>query len=176
MEYTPPLTISGEEFLKDGSDATFRKAVYAWTQSASRLLAFRDVFGRELDVTPSQFAVLMGVAYCQGAEGVTVRDLAEHVALASTHVTTEVGRLSDRGLLAKRPCDTDRRSVRISLTPLGESEIARVEPFVRIINDMLFQGIGFPELEVLQSVARRLMLNAERAMAEVRRRKLERAG
>ena len=98
-------------------------------------------FGRELELTPSQFAVLMGVAHGQGEDGITIRELAEDVGLARTHVTTEVGRLEGEGLLTKNPSTTDRRSVHVTLTPKAEAEIERVTPFVRVVNDALFRDI-----------------------------------
>jgi DNA-binding MarR family transcriptional regulator len=161
--YRPPVTISREDFLVGGSDAGFRGGIYTMVQCVSRLLACRDAFGRELDLTPSQFAVLMGVAH------------AEHVALAPTHVTTEVGRLETLGFLAKRQSDTDRRSVRVSLMPRAEAEIARVAPFVRLVNDALFRGIDAKSLGIAHQVARQLILNSETALAEIRRHELESA-
>jgi DNA-binding MarR family transcriptional regulator len=173
--YRPPVTISRSEFLAQGSDAEFRLSIYAMVQSVGRLLACRDAFGRELDLTPSQFVVLMGVAHCQGTEGVTIRELADHVGLASTHVTTEVGRLELAGLLTKRPSASDRRSVRVSLMPHGEQEIVRVAPFVRLINDALFRDVDPDALKVAHHVARQLILNSETALAEVRRHHLEKS-
>ena len=58
--------------------------------------------GRSVDLTGSQFTVLIGAAYTQGENGVTIRQLADHVQLAATHVTTEVGRMCRLGLLKKR--------------------------------------------------------------------------
>jgi DNA-binding MarR family transcriptional regulator len=173
--YRPPVTISRSEFLTRGSDAEFRLSIYAMVQSVGRLLACRDAFGRELDLTPSQFVVLMGVAHCQGAEGVTIRELADHVGLAATHATTEVGRLEQAGLLTKRPSASDRRSVRVSLMPHGEQEIVRVAPFVRLVNDALFRDIDPQALKVAHHVARQLILNSETALAEVRRHYLEKS-
>ena len=130
---------------------------------------------RELELTPRQFVVLMGVAHCQGTEGVTIRELASHIALASTHVTTEVGRLERSGFLTKRPSASDRRSVRVSLLPHGENEIARVAPFIRLVNDALFRDIDPEALKMAHHVARRLILNSENALAEVRRHHLEKS-
>jgi len=171
--YHPPVTITRDEFLVAGSDAGFRHSIYAMVQSVSRLLACRDAFGRELDLTPSQFAVLMGVAHTQGSGGVTIRELSEHVALASTHVTTEVGRLERAGFLIKRPSNIDRRSVSVSLLPRAKAEIARIAPFIRLVNDALFHGIDAKSLRVAHEVARQLILNSETALAEIRRHDLE---
>ena len=46
--------------------------------------------------------VLIGAAYAQGRDGVSIRSLADHIQLAPTHVTTEVGRLIRKGLLMKK--------------------------------------------------------------------------
>jgi DNA-binding MarR family transcriptional regulator len=173
--YRPPLTISREDFLAGGSDAGFRSSIYTMVQCVGRLLVCRDAFGRELELTPSQFAVVMGVAHTQGDDGVTIRHLAEYVALAPTHVTTEVGRLESAGFLTKRQSDTDRRSVRVSLLPHAETEIARVAPFVRRVNDLLFRGIDVRSLGIAGQVARKLILNSEMALAEIRRHQLESA-
>jgi DNA-binding MarR family transcriptional regulator len=173
--YRPPVTISRQDFLAGGSDASFRSTIYTLVQCVSRLLACRDAFGRELDLTPSQFAVLMGVAHAQGADGVTIRELAEHVALAPTHVTTEVGRMEKAGFLTKRQSSTDRRSVRVSLLPHAEAEIARVTPFVRLVNDTLFRDIDARSLDIAHRLARQLVLNSEMALAEIRRHQLQNA-
>src|SRR5215469_5838131 len=101
--FRPPRTISRRDYLRNGGDDWFREVIYATVEALGRLLACRNAFGRALGLTASQFAVLMGVAFRQSAAGVSIRDLARHVALAPTHVTTEVGRLIRRGYLAKRP-------------------------------------------------------------------------
>jgi DNA-binding MarR family transcriptional regulator len=168
--YRPPVTISRRDYLQDESDALFRESIYAMVQCVQRLLMCRDAFSREIGLTSSQFAVLMGVAHRQGRDGVTVKALAEHVALATTHVTTEVGRLERAGLLVKAPHATDKRSVLLSLSPEGESAIARVAPLVRTINDLLFRDIGARELTSARKVAQTLVINSEYAMAELRSR------
>jgi DNA-binding MarR family transcriptional regulator len=172
--YRPPATISRKEFLIQGSDVEFRRSIYAMVQCVGRLLACRDAFGKELSLTPSQFVVLMGVAHSQGSGGVTIRGLADHVALASTHVTTEVRRLEESGLLVKRPSPVDKRSVRVFLQPRGEQEVERVAPFIRLVNDVLFQDIDPDALKTARHVSRQLILNSESALAEIRKRHLQR--
>ena len=168
--YRPPLTISRPDYVRGGSDAAFREAIYALLQGAGCLLTCREAFGRSLDLSPSQFAVLMGVAYRQGRDGVTVGQLSAHIALAPTHVTTEVGRLAARGLLIKTPSLSDRRSVLVSLSRAGEKAVAEVAPFVRAINDLLFEGISAADLETTKAVARTLFGNSAHVPAALRGR------
>ena len=168
--FRPPRTISRRDYLRNGRDEWFREVIYAAVEALSSLLACRTGFGRALGLTATQFAVLMGTALRQGRDGVTIRDLARHVALAPTHVTTEVGRLIRRGYLAKRPSPRDRRSVLVSLTARGEQAVTGVAPLVRRTNDFLFHGIAAKELEAVSRTMRRITANAVLALAEMRRR------
>src|SRR5262245_27224860 len=85
-KFKPPLTVSHMRLLEQGSDFAFRDTIYLMVLALGRLLGCRDAFGRGVGLTGSQFAVLLGVAYQQGDKGVTIRDLSDHVHLASTHV------------------------------------------------------------------------------------------
>lgn len=167
--FEAPVTISRGEFLRQGSDRAFREAIYTTVLALESLLKCRDIFGRVLGLTGSQFAVLMGTAYRQGESGVSIRDLAEHVRLAAPHVTTEVGRLIHRGLLSKRQDEVDRRSVLVSLSPEGEEAVRSIAPVVRRVNDLLFEDISAAELAVVERLLRRLTVNADRVFAQVRR-------
>ncbi|HEV2508425.1 MarR family winged helix-turn-helix transcriptional regulator [Bosea sp. (in: a-proteobacteria)] len=167
--FTPPLTISRAEFLGQGSDRAFREAIYTTVLALESLLKCREIFGRVLGLTGSQFAVLMGAAYRQGEHGVSIRELAEHVRLAAPHVTTEVGRLIHRGLLTKRQDEVDRRSVLVSLSPDGKDAVRSIAPIVRRVNDLLFEGISAAELAIVEKLLRRLTLNADLIFAQVRR-------
>ncbi len=71
-----------------------------------------------------------------------MRALADHIQLAATHVTTEVGRLIAKGLLTKAVNGRDRRGVLIRLSPRGEAAVREVAPFVRRVNDLLFAGVS----------------------------------
>src|SRR3954470_20576311 len=92
-EFVPPATITLPAMLVAGSDVSFRETLYLMVFAFSRLVSCREAFGRHLSLTASQFIVLIGTAYRQGNEGVSIRTLADHTQLAATHVTTEVGRL-----------------------------------------------------------------------------------
>ena len=86
--------------------------------------------------------MLIGTAYQQGTEGVSIRALADHTQLAATHVTTEVGRLIGKGLLTKQASTRDRRSVLVRLSPKGEDAVRAVNPLLRRVNDLLFADVS----------------------------------
>jgi DNA-binding MarR family transcriptional regulator len=161
--------------LTDGGDAAFRESIYLMVLAFGRLHSFREAFGRALSITAPQFIVLIGTAYAQGREGVTIRALADHTQLAATHVTTEVGRLIAKGLLTKEANTRDRRSVLVRLTAKGEAAIRSVNPLLRRVNDRLFQNVSRREFAVVSSFLRKFAQNSEDALVEIRRSERERA-
>jgi DNA-binding MarR family transcriptional regulator len=167
--FAPPLTISHDVLMADGSDVLFRQSLYLMVLAFSRLATCREAFGRALGLTGSQFAVLVGTAYRQGRDGVSIRALADHVALAATHVTTEVGRLIDKGLLVKTANRQDRRGVLVHLSRQGEDAVRAVAPFVRRVNDNLFAGVSRRDFAVVSAFLSRFAANSEDALDEIRR-------
>jgi DNA-binding MarR family transcriptional regulator len=161
--------VSHAALLVAGSDVAFRETLYLMVLAFSRLMACREAFGRALGLTGSQFAVLFGVAYRQGRDGVSIRGLAEHVRLASTHVTTEVGRLVRKRLLVKTKNPRDRRGVLVKLSPRGEAAAERIAPFLRRVNDRLFDGVSRAQVASLDRFLRMFSRNGESALAEILR-------
>jgi len=174
VDFALPLTVSHPELLTAGHDEGFRETLYLMVLALGRLLTCREAFGRALGLTGSQFAVLIGTAYQQRSSGVTIRTLADHVMLAPPHVTTEVGRLIRKGLLVKRPNKDDGRSVLVSLSPRGEAALIELAPFLRRVNDLLFQNVSRHDFDLVSKFFRTFSLNTEYALAEIRRTEAER--
>jgi DNA-binding MarR family transcriptional regulator len=174
-EFAPPATITLPSMLASGSDVAFRETLYLMFSAFSSLQGFRDSFGEAIGLTAPQFIVLIGTAYRQGSEGVSVRALADHTLMAATHVTTEVGRLIGKGLLTKSANPRDGRSVLIRLSPAGEAAVRAVNPLLRKVNDLLFQDVPREDFAVVAKFLRTFALNTEYAMAAVRRAEQERA-
>lgn len=81
------------------------------TRLARRLRQTSDA-----DLTPTQLSVLATV----GHHGpLTLGELAEHEQVASPTITRVTTALCDRGLLVRTPDPTDRRFVRVDLSPDG---------------------------------------------------------
>jgi MarR family transcriptional regulator, organic hydroperoxide resistance regulator len=167
--FAPPLTVSHRDLLTGGEDVAFRRSLYLMVLAFSRLQTCREAFGRALGLTGSQFAVLIGTAYQQHDDGVSVRALADHIQLAATHVTTEVGRLIAKGLLTKSVNRADRRGVLVRLSARGEAAVREVAPFVRRVNDLLFAGVTRKEFATVSAFLTRFAANSEEALDEIRR-------
>jgi len=173
--FVPPATITLPAMLQSGRDLAFRETLYLMVLAFGRIQSFREGFGKFLSLTGSQFIVLIGTAYRQGDDGVSIRTLADHTQLAATHVTTEVGRLIGKGLLTKQASTRDRRSVLVRLTPEGEAAIHAINPLLRRVNDQLFQNISREDFAVVSRFLTTFALNSEYALAEFRRSERERS-
>jgi DNA-binding MarR family transcriptional regulator len=161
--------------LLSGNDLAFRETLYHMFLAFGRLTSFREGFGKVLSLTSSQFIVLIGTAYRQGNEGVSIRTLSDHTQLAATHVTTEVGRLIGKGLLIKSANERDRRGVLVRLTPKGEAAVGTINPLLRRVNDRLFQNVSRDDFATVSRFLTTFALNSEDALAELRRSARERA-
>lgn len=170
----PPATITLPQMLLSGNDLAFRETLYLMFHAFGRLTSFRDGFGKTLSLTASQFIVLIGTAYRQGSEGVSIRALSDHTQMAATHVTTEVGRLIGKGLLTKSANERDRRGVLVRLTPKGETAVLAVNPLLRRVNDRLFQNVSREDFATVSRFLTTFALNSEYALAELRHAARER--
>jgi DNA-binding MarR family transcriptional regulator len=173
--FVAPTTITLPPMLAAGTDVAFRETLYLMALAFDRLHSCREAFGRALSLTGSQFIVLIGTAYRQGREGVSIRTLADHTQLAATHVTTEVGRLTGMGLLTKSANTEDRRGVLVRLSPKGEAAIREINPLLRRVNDLLFQNVSREDFAVVANFLSTFALNSEYALAEIRRADIQRA-
>lgn len=171
--YVPPLTITHEGLLTNGDDSGFRAVVYLMTMVFSRLQTCRETFGKALGLTGTQFVVLFGVAHIQKDHGVGIRTLSDHLSIAQPHVTTEVGRLVDMGLLSKDQSSDDGRSVLITLTELGKERVAEVSPLVCQVNDHLFNDLDTGDFETFRRCLMTVASNSELALAELKRYRLQ---
>jgi DNA-binding MarR family transcriptional regulator len=114
--------------------------------------------------------MLMAVARLQGADGIGVRRLADHLHVAAPHVTTEIGKLVRLGLVAKRPNPADRRGVLIRLSEAGKAAVNHLAGFVVDINDILFDGVDRDEFQAVLRFVDRFVGNTGRALREVEER------
>src|SRR3982750_3668540 len=71
-------------------------------------------------LTVPQFRTL---CYVSMTEGSSLSAVAEFIGLSLPAMSRLVDGLVEHGLMHRRPCDDDRRHVRLSVTPTGETSI-----------------------------------------------------
>ena len=169
--YAPPLSVSRPELLDDSpnglADDRFREAIYTLFMTANGFQSVREAFGREIGASGSQYFILMAIARGHARGGIGIRSIADHLGVAASHVTVEVGKLIAKGLIAKRPNPQDRRRVLITLTPAGKAALDRLAPLRQRINDILFDGFSREEFGQLHGFLHRFARTTARAQHEV---------
>jgi len=165
--FAPPLTVTLPAVLTGGSDQAFRKVIYGLFVCAGRLHDIRDAFGRRIAMTGARYTVLIATAHLQGGAGIGVRALADYLHVAPPHVTTEVGKLVAAGLLRKERNPDDGRGVLVTLTPAGAAALEALAPFLRRINDILFDGISRAEFAAVVRFIDKFVVNTEHAAVAI---------
>lgn len=173
-DYRPPLSITRQEILRDGSDSAFRELIWGLLVVAKRLQKYPEIFGRRIGVSSAQYTVLIATAHIQGGEGIGIRALADYMHLPAPHITTTVGRLVEAGLLAKRQNPTDGRGVLVSMTKEGDAALRKLAPFQQQVNDVLFAGLSRQEFVIFGQKIDAFLVNSEEAL--IKAAALERAG
>lgn len=90
-------------------------------------LAERQRLKGELDeyqLSVPQYVVLRALAHVQG--GLSMSELAEAAGQVSATMTGIIDRLSERGLVERKPHPSDRRALQVSLTAPGETLLAQI--------------------------------------------------
>ncbi|MEA2979222.1 MAG: MarR family transcriptional regulator, organic hydroperoxide resistance regulator [Alphaproteobacteria bacterium] len=127
-------------------DATLREFMADFHAAMSVMRLLRQEIAATLSLSSAEYSVLLAVWYLERGGQMTVRAIADHMHVAAAHVTSEVGKLVERGLLTKKPDRTDRRAVGVGLTDASRDVFRRLAPMLREINARLFAGFYYSDL------------------------------
>lgn len=158
------LTVSRPELLRDGSDQAFRAMVHDVLGFAARIQQVRNRFGGLLSLSGSQYTVLVALSQLQGQDGVGVNTLAEHLHLSGAFVTIEVNKLVAGGFVRKEVNTSDRRRVRLTITPYARKQLNAITPVLRPANDILFGELTSDDFERFRRILPALVTSADQAL------------
>jgi len=120
-----------------------------------------DLLGRELEQSVGIPLVWFDVLLHVGAapEGrLTMSKLSADVALTTGGVTRLVDRMADAGLVARKNCPNDRRSVHVVLTPAGQETLQRaVAEHIEGIDRHLMAHLDSSDRAALESVLTKVL-------------------
>lgn len=91
-----------------------------------RFLRFSENAARQCRITPQQHQLMLALAGFKEGGTATISELAEFLQERNNSVVGLVKRAAANGLVTRRPGDTDRRRVVVSLTPKGEMTLERL--------------------------------------------------
>lgn len=156
------LTVSRPELLVDGKDTVFRDLLHIIFAFGSRLEDLRAGFGSFIELSPTQYMILLTVSQLEEAEA-GISEVADHLYLSGALVTIEVNRMVKADMLAKAPNSSDRRRVVLALTERGRGALTRLAELQRPVNDALFKDISRDDFQRLHRSLRKLLSNIETA-------------
>lgn len=160
----PPLSVSIESLLKDGSDHEFRRLIYSLTGFADLIARHRNMYGAYIGVTGLQYVMMTIIA---GAANVTVGDVSRTMDVSSQFVTGEIGKLAKKNIVRKRPNETDRRSTYLSLTPKGQTLLRKLGPMRKESNNLMYRSLTGDRAKTLQEIIDALNADAKIALHEL---------
>ncbi len=112
----------------------------------------------ELGVSGSAFEVMIRLAHAPD-QRLRMAELAAQSILSSSGLTRLIDRLESGGLVARVPCETDRRGSYAVLTPEGRAKVLGVLPAHLDTVERIFTGVLEPDelrgfLQVLRKLRR----------------------
>jgi DNA-binding MarR family transcriptional regulator len=160
-----PLTISRPELLINGSDRHFRRLVHGLFGFLARHEAVRSGHGARIGLVGIEYTVLISIRHLavENAD-VSVSQVAAHLYLSGTFVTTVTNKLEKLGLIHKLPDLTDRRRVRLEVSPKGNALLAELAPVQRQVNDVQFGCLSTGEFLQLLDTVERLIESSDQAI------------
>lgn len=90
-------------------------------------LRFSEEAAAKEDLSPQQHQALLSIhGFPDGPDKISIGELAEKLQLRHHSVVGLINRLQKDGLVIRRPSETDRRFVRVSLTEKGLGKLRRL--------------------------------------------------
>src|SRR5947209_18178390 len=94
------LTASRPELLDKNGDSTFRSLLYDYFAFGRSLEAARAKFASYVDLSPTQYLILIAIAHSSLDEPMGINQLATRLHLSGAFITNEVNKLVSDELIA----------------------------------------------------------------------------
>lgn len=158
------LTASKPELLDGNSDRTLRGLLYDYFAFGRSLEAARAQFASYVDLSPTQYLILIAVAHSTDKEPMGINRIATRLYLSGAFVTIEVNKLVSSGLIEKSVHPNDGRRVQLTATREGLDRLKRLAAFQRPVNDALFGSLSREEFKLLSQLLARLAAGGDHAV------------
>ena len=148
-------------------EAEFRDFIADLFAMSAGMQSLRRSIARRIGLGGTELGILLSVGRLAPQGAVSVRQVADHLHVAATHITTEVNSLVAKGLLDKQASVQDSRAVELSVTGAGAELLASISPNLQMINEALFDT---PSPEVIADQRRffqRLLAGLPEALARL---------
>lgn len=112
-------------YMEDLTHTDYR-ALAGFRLEVRRFLHFSEEAARGENLEPQQHQMLLAIRALNGTEAPMVGQLADHLMIRHHSAVGLVDRLEQRHLVERARGATDRRQVRVQLTPEGEEKLHRL--------------------------------------------------
>lgn len=106
--------------------AAYYKPIGEFRHAVRQFLAFSDEGARGHGLTSQQHQAMLAIKSHDGAEPLSVSELAERLMIKTHSAVGLVRRLVERGLVARQVSPQDRRRVLLTLEPAGEAALEAI--------------------------------------------------
>ena len=140
-----------------------KEFVFALHDVARLFKTYADQRVSALNMTRSQWAVLSRLERC---EGVSQVELAQALDLAPISLARLIDKLSDQGLVERRPDDKDRRIHRLYLTSAVAPVLKRLAALSKDVMGVALAGVAPNEVAEMTGRLSRIKANLKAALSE----------
>ncbi len=109
---------------------------------------------RGSDLTPGQMHAIEIIGH---EKSLRMKDLAEKLGVTTGTLTVSVDKLERKGLILRKPHETDRRSYRIVLTDAGEEHFAKHHEFHIKLTEEIASSLTPEELKTFEQVLEKVI-------------------
>lgn len=148
-------------------DAEFRDFIADLFAMAAGMQSLRRAIARRIGLGGTELGILLSVGRLAPQGAVSVRQVADHLHVAATHITTEVNTLVTKGLLVKQASELDSRAVELSVTEAGSQLLQTISPHLHMINTALFDEPAQDVIKEQRRFFRRVLDGLPEALARL---------
>ena len=148
-------------------DAEFRDFIADLFAMSAGMQSLRRSIARRIGLGGTELGILLSVGRLAAQGAVNVRQVADHLHVAASHITTEVNTLVAKGLLEKQASAQDSRAVELSVTSAGSDLLASISPNLQMINEALFDHPGREMIAEQRRFFQRLLGGLPEALARL---------
>lgn len=159
-----PMTVSRPELLVDGSDYVYRRFVHALLALSAMHEAIRDGIASSIELGGVQHTILQSIIHLGQTKPVGVTEVANHLNLSLSFITTETAKLQSLGLVDKKQSPADRRKVLLAVTKKGFELFKQVAPLQRTIGNVQFGNLSARQFGDLVPIVERLVDSSREAL------------
>jgi len=109
---------------------------------------------RGSDLTPGQMHAIEIIGHDQSLR---MKELAEKLGVTTGTLTVTVDRLERKGLLERKPHETDRRSYRVVLTETGQQHFTKHHQFHLKLTEELVSTLSAEELSAFETTLEKIV-------------------